>query len=248
LEKTVPDEYRFFVDGRIPVLKLHHEPRPGPAVVVLHGLGVSADVQRHELNWLADWGMSAVGLDAPHHGARWDGMIDELGHLGPLEYHARLLRLILEATPEVSRVIDHLIDEGHGPIGLAGISLGAYTALSVASRDSRVRATVSVLGSPDWTPRDGHLTHELYELMQHAPVHRPEDCARNPLLLLNAGQDHLVPAHGSRDFVHRVHEHYPWLGQHVEYVEYPESDHFVRQQDWDDMWRCAMGFLRWHLA
>ncbi len=41
----MPDEYRFLVDGRIPVLKLHHEPRPGPAVIVLHGLGASADVR-----------------------------------------------------------------------------------------------------------------------------------------------------------------------------------------------------------
>jgi dienelactone hydrolase len=244
----MPDEYRFLVDGRIPVLKLHHEPRPGPAVIVLHGLGVDANTQRQELNALADWGLSAVGVDAPHHGARRDAWLDEMPSLGPSEYHERLLRIILESAPDVSRVIDHLMDEGHGPIGLAGISLGAYTALAVAAWDSRVRATVSLLGSPDWTPRDAHITHALHELMQHAPVHRPQELARHPLLLLNAGRDHLVPPHHARDFAWRVREHLPWLGQHVHYVEYPESDHFVRPEDWGDMWWRALNFLRWHLS
>lgn len=242
------NEYRFAVDGRIPVIKLHHEPRPGPAVIMMHGLSSSADVQRYELNRLADLGLSAVGVDAPHHGARWDGWVDEMGRWGPQSHHANLLRLILESAQDVCRVIDHLASEGHGPIGLAGVSLGAYTALTVAAWDARVRATVSILGSPDWTPRDGYVTDELRELMQHAPVHRPEECARSPLLLVNGGQDNLVPAHWARDFSWRVREHFPWLGSHVEYVEYPESEHFMRGEDWDDLWNRALGFLRWHLA
>ncbi|HYI01341.1 alpha/beta hydrolase family protein [Hyalangium sp.] len=244
----MPDEYRFFVDGRIPVLKLHYEPRPGPAVIVLHGLGVDTDSVRHELHALADRGLTAVGMDAPHHGARRDRWLDEMGSLGPSEYHERLLHIILESAPDVSRLIDHLTYEGHGPIGLAGISLGAYTALTVAARDSRVRATVSILGSPDWTPSHAPMTHALYELMQHAPVHRPQDLARNPLLFLNGGRDHLVLPHWARDFTWRVREQYPWLGQHVEYVEYPESEHFVRPQDWGDLWWRALNFLRWHLS
>ncbi len=229
------------------MLKVHYEPRPGPAVVVLHGSGASADVQRGELNALADWGLTGVAMDAPHHGARRDAWYDETSSMGPTQYHERMLRIILESAPEVSRVIDHLIWEGHWPIGLAGISMGAYTALTVATWDSRVRATVSVLGSPDWAPRDGNITHALWELMGQAPVHRPEDCARHPLLLINAGQDELVPPHGSREFVRRIHEHSPWLGSHVGYIEYPESNHFMRAQDWEDLWRHALGFLRWHL-
>jgi hypothetical protein len=241
------DEYRFFVDGRIPVLKVHHEPRPGPAVVVLHGLGANADSQRYEMDGLANRGLTAVGVDAPHHGGRWDGWVDRMGDYGPQAYHANLLRLVLEAAPDVSRVIDHLTSEGHWPIGLVGVSLGAYTALTVAARDSRVQATVSILGSPDWTPRDGYVTHEIGELLHHAPVHRPDDCARHPLLLLNAGRDQLVPVHHARDFTRRLQEHHPWVGHHVGYHEYPESDHYMRAEDWGDLWGRAFGFLQWHL-
>lgn len=244
----MPGEYRFLVDGRIPVLKLHHEPRPGPAVIVLHGLGVSADVQRPELEALAHSGLTAVGIDAPHHGARRDGWLDQMDQLGLPHSHEWLLRLVLESAPDVSRVIDHLVYEGHWPIGLAGISLGAYTALTVATWDSRVRATVSILGSPDWTPRDGNITHEIRELMRHAPINRPRDLARHPLMLVNAGRDFLVPAHWSRDFARRIHEEPHWPGRYVEYIEYPESDHMMRGEDWEDLWKRARGFLRWHLS
>ncbi|QRN95543.1 alpha/beta hydrolase [Archangium violaceum] len=243
----MPDEFRFFVDGRIPVLKMHYEPRPGPAVLVLHGLGANADAQRWELNALATWGLSAIGVDAPHHGARRDAWLDEMSWLGPPESHARLLHAILEAAHDVSRVIDHVASEGHWPIGLAGISFGAYTALTVAANDSRVQATVSILGSPDWTPREGPITDEIRELMHHAPVHRPWDCARHPLLLLNAGRDSVVPPHWARDFARTLWEWHPGLGSHVEHFEYPESDHMMRQEDWDDVWRRALGFLRRHL-
>jgi hypothetical protein len=243
----MPDEHRFLVDGRIPVLKMHFEPRPGPAVIVLHGLGASSEVQRPELNALAHSGLTAVAIDAPHHGARRDWLLDEIDRSSMPWLHEHLLRLILESAPDVSRVIDHLIYEGHGPIGLAGISLGAYTALTVATWDPRVRATVSILGSPDWTPRDGNITDELRELMRHAPVHRPWELARHPLMLVNGGRDGMVPAHWAREFAQRVHELPHWPGRHVEYIEYPESDHMMRGEDWEDLWKRARGFLRWHL-
>ena len=242
----MPDTHRFLVDGRIPVLKTHFEPRPGPAVLVLHGLGADADTQRGELEILARGGLSAVGVDAPHHGARRDAWLDEQARLGPPESHARLLHAVLESAHDVSRVIDHVIHEGHGPIGLAGISFGAYTALAVAAGDARVRATVSILGSPDWSPREGPITEELWQLMGQAPVHRPWDCAQRPLLMLNAGRDGIVPASWARDFAHRLWHEQP--GAHVEYVEYPESDHMMRPQDWGDVWDRSLGFLREQLS
>jgi hypothetical protein len=244
----MPGEYRFWIDGRIPVLKVHHEPRPRPAVIMLHGLHANVDVQRKELSSLADHGLTAVGIDAPHHGARWDGLLDELGRLSPTDFYPRLLMLVREAVPEVSRVIDHLLWEGHGPIGLVGVSMGAYSGLAAAAQDPRLRATVSILGSPDWAPRRGPVTDELRELMAHAPVNRPKDLARNPLLFLNAGRDESVPTNRTRDFAQQLAEQHPGLALHVSYVEYPESEHLMRPEDWDDLWRRTLGFLCRHLT
>jgi uncharacterized protein len=242
--------FRFLVDGGVPVLKVHREPRPAPAVVFLHGLGASADAQRPELDSLAEHGLTAVGIDAPHHGTRRDGWLDEMSSLEPPESHVRFLRLLLAALPEVSRTLDHLEREGHGPIGVAGISMGAYIALAAAAEDARIRTTVSILGSPSWAPRRGPITHEMRALMEHAPVHRPADCARHPLLMMNAGRDTSVPPDlpgGPRDFERLVHEQHPALASHFSYVEYAESEHFMREGDWQDLWSRTLAFLDAHL-
>lgn len=229
-------EHRFQV-GPVPVLKVHGEPRPRPAVVVLHGLRGSAELQRKELVSLAAAGITAVALDAPHHGLRRDGWLEALDAADPDEGHARFLRLLLDAVPEVSRVIDHLVDEGHGPIGVLGISMGAYTALAVARADSRVAATVSILGSPDWKPARSRETDEVRRLMGLAPVHTPDELTRAPLLFLNAGKDTSVPPDAARRFA-STHTQ-----RGVEYVEYPNSEHLMHAEDWDDLWRRAVAFL-----
>lgn len=243
--------HRFLVDGRIPVLKVHREPRPAAAVVVLHGLGASVDVQLRELESLAEHGLTALGVDAPHHGARRDGWLDEIGPMSPPGSHVMFLRLLLEALPEVSRTLDHLAGEGHGPFGVLGISMGAYLALAAAAADPRLAATVSILGSPSWAPREGPVTDEMRALMSRAPAHRPPDCARHPLLMMNAGRDAVVPPGlpgGPRDFVRVLEERYPSLAAHVTYVEYAESGHLMREEDWQDLWRRALGYLHAHLG
>lgn len=236
------DEYRFLIRGRIPVLKMHGEPRPRPAVVVLHGLGSSADVQRPELVSLAEAGFSAVGVDAPHHGARRDQWVEQTESMHDAATHERFLRHLLEAIPEVSQVIDHLVQEGHWPIGVLGISMGAYTALGVAQADHRIVTTISILGSPDWSPTHGDVNDTLRALMREAPVHDPLAVARAPLLLLNAGLDTVVPPSAAREFAANLRGR-----RTVEYLEYPESDHLMRPDDWADLWQRVLGFLRTHL-
>lgn len=243
-------EYRYTLFGSIPVLKVHGEPRPAPVVLILHGLGASSDVQRPELVSLAERGLTAVAIDAPHHGARRDGWLEAMQPLGPPESHVRFLRLLREAVPEISRVIEHLTGEGHGPVGLAGISMGAFIALAAAADDPRVAATVSILGSPSWTPRGGPVTSEMSDLMGYAPVHRPADCVRCPLLMLNAGRDTSVPPGlpgGPRDFAYLLAERFPELRARFTYVEYPASDHFMRPEDWDDLWRRTLSFFEANL-
>jgi pimeloyl-ACP methyl ester carboxylesterase len=223
--------------GHVPALTIG----AGPTVLILHGLGASAEVQRAEAIALAEQGFRAIALDAPHHGARRDAWLDEMEHLGPPESHVRLLRQVREAAAEIPGVIDRL----GGEVGLVGISMGAYTALAAATEDARVRATVSILGSPDWSPRAGPITEEMAALMAHAPARRPAACARRPLLLANAGRDGWVPARWSRDFVRGLD---PALAAHVSYVEYPESDHFMRGEDWHDLWAKTIAFLKRHAA
>ena len=250
LRKNEPRDLRVLhlsVDGSIPVTKIHTEPQPRPAVIVLHGLGASTEVQRPELVQLAQSEFTAVGIDAPHHGARVDGWLERMAAARLPESHVMMLKILREAVPEVQRVIDCLVAQGHSPIGLTGISMGAYVALAVATEDDRVQATVSILGSPDWSPRSGPIPDEMRALMQFAPIERPAACARRPLLLCNAGRDVWVPAQFSRGFARVVAEQYPDLSPNVRTIEYPESEHIMRPQDWKDLWVCALAFLAEHL-
>jgi pimeloyl-ACP methyl ester carboxylesterase len=226
-------EFRFHVDG-VPVWKVHQEPRPRRAVLVLHGLGSSKESHHKEMESLAQHGLTAVAMDAPHHGERADGWLAAMEHEEPPQSHERLLRVIVESIPDISAVITHLIQEGHAPIHLVGISMGAYMALAATVADTRVNGCVSLLGSPDWTPRSGPVTPEISRLMTQAPMHHAARLLSRRVLFINAGLDVNVPARFAREF-HRAHPS-------SEYREYPDSTHFMRQEDWDDAWRRVLAF------
>lgn len=69
-------------------------------------------------------------------------------------------------------------------------------------------------------------------------MHTPDELTRAPLLLLNAGKDTSVPPEAARRFASSHAD------RGVEYVEYPNSEHLMRPDDWDDLWRRALDFLR----
>ena len=241
------DEYRFTLDGRIPVWKLHVEPRPRAAVILLHGLSSTPEEQRAELVSLAEHGLTAVGFEVLHHGSRRDGWLEKMASARPPASHVLLLELVRASVPEVVRVLEHLRAEGHGPIGMAGVSMGAYIALAAATEEPRIQACASILGSPDWTPRSGPLTPEIARLLPASPAARPAECARHPLLLINATLDEHVPAAFSRTFADKLARVEPALAQHVRSVEYPQSGHFMRPEDWHHAWAAVLGFFQHEL-
>lgn len=235
--------FRFHV-GAVPVLKIHQEPRPAPAIVFLHGLAASKDKQLPELMSMAAAGLTAVGVDAPHHGAREDGWLARMEEATQPTTHELFLELLVEALEDVRRVVDHLLHEGHHPVRVAGISMGAYLALAAAAEDDRIHGCAALLGSPDWSPRHGPTTPRMGPLLSRAPVHRPQQLLRHPALLINAGLDENVPPRFSRAFVEDVRTRHGPLTSQLRYVEFPHSSHFMRPQDWMEAWRLTLGFLR----
>jgi len=240
-------EQRRLLRGQIPALEMTAEPRPSRAVLVFHGLGASAEVQRPELELLARAGYRAVGLDAPHHGSRRDQWLDAMAAARPPESQVLLTGLLREAVPEVRAAIDELLAAGCGAVGLIGVSMGGYLALAAATEDARALATVSLLGSPDWAPRTGPVSDELRARMADSPAARSAELLRHPVLLVNAALDEHVPARLAREFARAVAERHPELAQRLAYVEYPASGHFMREQDWRDAWQRTLAFLGQHL-
>lgn len=235
-------------DHRVPVrITRSASGRPGPAVLLLHGLNASKEVQDKEASSLARAGFVTVAVDAPHHGERRTPLLDEMRGATGGAAHAILLRMVREAVDEIPALVDSLLEEGRGPIGIVGISMGAYIALAAIAREPRLAAVVSILGSPDWSPRSGEPTGEIRPWLAEAPVHHPERFPPRAVLLANAGQDVNVPPQAARRFAEVLRPLYAQSPDRLCYVEYPGSGHFMREEDWDDLWGRTLHWLGTYL-
>ncbi|MHB2018618.1 MAG: alpha/beta hydrolase family protein [Candidatus Xenobia bacterium] len=65
------------------------------------------------------------------------------------------------------------------------------------------------------------------------------------LLVQNAGRDENVPPEASRQLVDSLRSHYR-EPERLCYREYPESAHFMRESDWNELWASTIAwFERW---
>jgi dienelactone hydrolase len=235
-----------FTTSPIPTRIVEPAGARAPAVIFLHGLGVSKETHAKEAESLADAGLAAVLLDAPHHGERRSELLDEMDRAHGDDAFGLLLRLVAEAADEIPGVVDGLLARGHPRVAIAGISMGAFTALAAGADEPRLAAIVSILGSPEWTPPSGHVPEHLSGRVERSPARRLAAFAPRPLLLLNAGLDQHVPPAPARRFAEALRPLYPPGDERLVHREYPRSDHFVRPEDWDDLWSTAVAFLcRW---
>lgn len=224
--------------GPVPALGVGPSDGPlPPAVLLLHGLGAWKDVHLPELNALAADGWLAIAPDLPHHGDRDDGFLRALEQADAVERHARFLALVEETAEEVSWLLDRCLAWGCPSVSLVGISYGAFTALSVAARDRRPRAVVSLLGSPDWSGPAGG-TADGRARQARAP--RADDLAATALLLIQAGRDEIVLADGARALHATLTAR---AGSRVALREYPSSGHEMAPADWDDAWASTRAWL-----
>lgn len=216
-----------------------------PALLFYHGLGASRDVHGKEGRSLAAAGFAAIVPDAPHHGARRSSLLDALARAEGVDVDRLLLRIVREAAAEVPPLVDRLLAAGHPAVAIAGVSMGAYIALAAGADDRRLAAVVSILGSPDWTPRSGELPPDLAALVAGDPLRRLDAFPPRPLLLLNAGRDQSVPPEPARRFAAALRPRYAAAGasERLVHREYPDAGHFMPERDWDDLWSTTLAFL-----
>ncbi len=214
---------RSFSFAGIPLLAIAKDGRPRPTVLFYHGLHTEKETHRRELESLAQRGFLALGVDAAGHGGRRMPDLRGFVNRGPLlEQVAKLLRPSLAELP---LLIDFLEADGFGPFGLCGISFGGLLAYAVPHYEPRIRSIAAILADPSWCRPYEHL--ESYRPLR--------------LLAWNGGVDQHVGAGPARDFLRHLQNSYP-EGQ-FEYREYPESDHFMRPQDWEDGWDRTLSWF-----
>lgn len=216
---------RSFHFAGIPLLTIASGEEPRPVVFFYHGLHSSKETHRKELEDIARSGFLAVGVDAIAHGER--GIDDLSAFLNRADLRMQVTKLLRPAAAEVPFLIDHFEASGYGPFGLAGISFGGMLAFGAAAGEPRLRAVVAILGDPDWCD----------------PT--PSAFETTALLAWNGGRDQHVDPQGAREFLSTLRRIHP--DGEFEYREYPESDHFMEPDDWNDGWKATLAWFEKHL-
>jgi uncharacterized protein len=212
-------------------------------VMFYHGFGGTKERPGAYLTALADAGFLAVSLDAVGHGERrypdfevifdherWDTRFEEV--------ETRFLKLLDDTAAEVPAIIDDLLARGWARadrVGVAGRSLGGNIAFASVLADSRVRAAVSVVGSPEWTlPRP------------HSPHHHPDRFFPAAVLSQAAEFDEHCPPGPIRAFYAALGPWYAAEPDRIRYVEYPGAGHGLTPGlDTDSRQALVAWFDRW---
>ena len=218
-EPQLRSDYLAFEENRIAHARLLRHAEPRPAIVCLHGYG--AGIHRfEELAWNARWlyrkGLDVALLTLPFHALRAPRF--RKAPAFPSASIGRTIEGFGQAVWDVRSLLNWLRSRGSPLAGLAGMSLGGYTAALTATVEARLDYAVLFIPLGDLT--DVTVEHEALR-GQHVPPYliqagkealslvRP--LARTPLvpgdrmLVAAARADRITPAEAH---AHKLAEHF----------------------------------------
>jgi dienelactone hydrolase len=212
-------------------------------VLFYHGFGGAKERPAQYLTALAEAGFLAVSLDAVGHGERrfadFDTRFsDERWERDFAGTETEFLQLIDATAAEIPAIIDELLARDWATanrIGVAGRSLGGNVAYAAVLADRRVRAAVSVVGSPEWTLPWPESPHQFPDRFYPAAIQAQA-----------AEFDEHSPATQIRDFHIKLESFYTGDPSRNQYVEYHGAGHFLTPElNADSCNRLVAWFDRW---
>jgi alpha-beta hydrolase superfamily lysophospholipase len=205
-------------DEAIHVLPCRGELRA--SIILLHGYSSHASVHNEDGMAFVSDGIEVVMPDAPGHGHRDDGRLAQIALLPDGPRLEAIHGIAREWIGELPSLVAKCQQHGSARIGLAGISMGGFAALGLLAPPCPFAAIAAVLAAPS--------------LLDSTTITPGEP----PVLLGLAGRDTAVPPEPGRQFARDYG---------AELHEYPESEHFMRGEDWNDLWNRTATFLQRHL-
>ncbi len=205
------------------------------AIIILHGLSVSKEVQLPELERLRASGFFAIAVDAPHHGSRNTGLLDIFHQLDGHARHHLLLAIVLQQASEISQLVQQLRESGK-KVCVSGISMGGHVAFALLRMPDLPDLIAPFLATPDFRTRHpaGQLPPSPAETS--GPADFIEQVFPASLFMVNAGIDPIVSPVAARQFAEQLKPLYQGSPEKLEYYEYPMSEHMMRPADWFDAW------------
>ncbi len=208
----------FMHDGRFVRVEAFHAQADGqlPAVIILHGASGMGDgtLFYPQARALTERGMSAFVV---HY---FDGLANRRGAAAP-NLHDQRERIVTAAL----NYVEALPYVDGGKIGVFGLSLGGFQALSLASKDDRIQAVVDVIGAmPAQVTREG---------VMRMP----------PTLILHGDRDRTVPFKRAQELAQILEN----LGTPYEMKIYHGETHNFRIAAREDSVRETVDFFERHL-
>lgn len=224
--------------GPAPALLAWRDASAGPLPVVLwfHGFTADKDTNRPELEWLAEAGFLAIGIDAAGHGERRLDDFDQRLGGSPEHRHRLFLALVAQTVAEVPTIVDALSRiERADPRRLAvcGVSMGGCIVYGAVATERRIRAAAALLGSPAWTGRQDSYPRASFPAA---------------LLSITAGCDDVVPPAAARALHEELVRHYHDRPHALRYREIPGAGHMLDRQDWEAALREVSAWFSTHTA
>lgn len=209
------------------------------SLLFFHGLTGSKEAQILELEDLASRGFLVVGLDAVGHGERrYPNFEQRFSDENPEAYN-EFISIVTTTAQEVPQILDELarLQLLNRNIGIAGISLGGHIAYAAITLETRITVAATILGSPQWKID-----------LPESPHHHLERFSSIRLISQNAVQDDVVPAEYARRFHSRLKARYADYDDRFEYIEYPDSGHFMDEDDWRRCWAETLAWFDRYLT
>ncbi len=211
------------------------DPEHHSAVIILHGLGVSKEVQMPELERLRAAGFFAIAVDAPHHGSRNDGFLDISNQMSGHSRHHLFLSTVLQQASEISQLTAQLRDSGK-KVCVSGISMGGFVAFATLRVADRPDLIAPFIASPDFRTREPADQLPASPAETSGPADFIEQIYPANLFMVTAGLDTTVSPVHTRLFAEKLKPVYQRCPEKLEYYEYPQSEHMMRPADWFDAW------------
>lgn len=196
-------------------------------ILFYHGLKAVKEGNRKEYDSLAEKGFLVAGIDNVGHGERLYPDFDRRAK-SKEEFDIFFTGMVRETAEEVPEIINELIKTykiNSEKIGICGISMGGYITYSAIIKEPRLKVAAPILGSPSWK----------YGL-KDTPENFPEKFFPVALLSQNAGKDESVNPRFAREFHEQLEPFYKEKPERLKYIEYPDSGHFMREEDWAELW------------
>lgn len=214
-----------------------------PTIVFYHGWSSRKESQVFRGSIIASLGFQVILPDAIHHGSR--GEIDYLES----EKTGLFWEVVLNNLNEWKKIKEYIVENLKADplrIGVAGHSMGGFTASGIFAENMDIKACTTLNGSFNWIKSNEifkkrlniKMNEDYKEIENRISKKNPnsmiENLAQRPILILHGESDSIVSIAPQREFYEDIKEKYE-NAEDIKMISYPNLDHFVTTNMLEDM-------------